>query len=310
MTHIRSAYIYNQNINDSLSVKDARKIIDDVKANYNTSDTLRQEMDNIMNWLGSAETSTEVPEGVVDNVNPDFLLSATPLDPGRMTVKLDGRHQYYITDYSVNGNKITFLDPPAVNTLVEVTFKWWREIDLSPRPYAFTMKGAINPPQNIYILPSVPQDLESVMILVDGIEALQGTDYRIEGSNVIMTFAPALRSVLFCYYDYLSYPSPFTIPINETAVEIPDLVITEFTMSFLPKYKEGVLVKLNGGIQYFNIDYTIENRVVTFTTPPAVNTTVHFYYNTSISGELAMTREKFTQLLDKFALHPFLLMGA
>jgi len=72
---------------------------------------------------GSEPLYIEVPAGIINGINPTFMLSKTPADPSRVRVYEDRMRQMPGTDYKIEGRTITFLPdaipPPGAVLLVE-----------------------------------------------------------------------------------------------------------------------------------------------------------------------------------------------
>lgn len=308
---MRSKDVYKRNVGDFLKVSDARKMLDDLQDLYNQDEKLRNEVNGLLGYFGQTETHNQVPIGLVDGNNQDYTLDYEPLDPGRAIIEIDGGVMEYITDYTIDGINLHFTFAPAPNSELNAKFVYWREVDITPQPFGGELIGNVDDnPENIYYLPRIPQDINSLIVIIDGNELRKDIDYFYNGEQyVTLTFSPARGSELYFYADYFHWASPFTIPVHERPPETPGPGITTFSLEYLPKYSSGVLVKLDGRFTYRSEEFRVEGKKIIFYTAPAANTLIDVYYNTSISGELAMTRVKFQQLLDKFALHPFLLMG-
>lgn len=90
---------------------------------YGTSDTDIWSADKIIRQITTANINKEKPMGIVDGVNKVFLLLYEPI--------LNSEHLYlngllqdsdYDCDYTIVGNKITFLDPPMSGSKVRCSY--------------------------------------------------------------------------------------------------------------------------------------------------------------------------------------------
>jgi len=76
-------------------------------------------------------------------------------------------------------------------------------------------------------------------------------------------------------------------PVAETPTGVIDGANTEFTLSETPSGTAGVLVLLDGIMQYNGVDYSVTGDTITFTTAPATGSSIFSYYNiTSADGTL------------------------
>lgn len=70
----------------------------------------------------------EVPSGIIDGVNTEFYLSASPVPAGSLLLMVNGVLQVMGQDYTLSGNKITMSTPPNPGYDLRA---WYRvEVDL------------------------------------------------------------------------------------------------------------------------------------------------------------------------------------
>ena len=75
-------------------------------------------------------------------------------------------------------------------------------------------------------------------------------------------------------------------PFAETPIGIVNAINTVFTLANVPATSAGVIIILNGATQYngTGLDYTVSGATVTFTTAPAIGSTIFAYYNIVSGG--------------------------
>lgn len=75
-------------------------------------------------WIGDL-FEQEVPAGLVNGVNTSFGLSKMPIYPKSVILFLNGIIQAQGPHYSISGQTITFVDPPAAGQ-VPYAFYFYR----------------------------------------------------------------------------------------------------------------------------------------------------------------------------------------
>lgn len=64
----------------------------------------------------------EVPTGIIDGTNINFLLNRTPI-PGSEHVYLNGLLQDDVDDYQLNHNTIVFTEPPSIGMKIRCSYR-------------------------------------------------------------------------------------------------------------------------------------------------------------------------------------------
>jgi len=134
----------------------------------------------------------EVPAGLIDGSNTDFVLSRLPLSDKGVLIVLNGRVVEQ-SEWSIFSTTITFVTPPAIGQLFYCWYLYVASGDLAsptvPVEYVeYPIVSALNISDKFLTLSNMPTNYLSVQVsAVGGVDQVYGTDYIVLGNKVDWT---------------------------------------------------------------------------------------------------------------------------
>lgn len=146
----------------------------------------------------------ETPIGAIDGINPDFTLHSAPAMPESTMVWLNGQLLTNGTDYSISGDKITFLGNymprpgDQLKTMYSRLFNQ-RLYAVNEPVGSYEIDGEIK-----FELDYVPRPTSSLMLFFNGQLLTQGelNDYVLDGRTITPTFEIEPNDVVRATYAY------------------------------------------------------------------------------------------------------------
>ena len=171
----------------------------------------------------------EIPTGTIDGTNKVFTLVNAPASSASVQVILDGVQHYNGIDYTVSGSTITFVTAPIVGTTI---FSYYYNL-VSGTPtitfYAETPTGLINSTNAVYNLIASPSNVNSLLLILDGVTQYAGVDYTLVGSTTTFVTAPLTGSTLFAYYSNNSVITGGTGTVTSVTSTSSDMTVATGT---------------------------------------------------------------------------------
>lgn len=197
---------------------------------------------------------SEQPSGSMNGVNTTFTLTSSPSPSTGLILALNGLILRPGTDYTLSGATITMASAPSSTDWLRA---WY---DFS---YSFNAESPSNtsPLGGIYTVAGVP--LSSTLIFaVNGLVALNATDYTLSTSTVDFTDAPEVTDWALAWYNEYAVSG---YSYNETPSGSINGTNTAFTITTAPS---GVMVVVNGVLQAEGLTYTRSGVTITFLAAP------------------------------------------
>jgi len=149
-----------------------------------------------LKWANAGGSVTgETPTGTINGTNTAFTLLASPNPMTSLMLFLNGVEQLAGTDYTLSGNTITYTVAPLAGD--------WQEAYYGVGGVGFageTPTGTINGTNTGFTLSTVPSPSASLMLFLNGVEQLAGTDYTLSGNIITYAVAPATGDWHRAYY--------------------------------------------------------------------------------------------------------------
>jgi hypothetical protein len=134
-----------------------------------------------------------------------------------------------------------------------------------------TPAGSVNGSNSVYTLANTPALPNYVLLYRNGVLQTNGIDYTISGNTI--TFAagetPQTGDELLAYYRIPGTGAASSFVDDETPVGAVDGVNTTFILSNSPIPAVSLKLFKNGALLEQNIDYTLVNQLITFTSTAA-----------------------------------------
>lgn len=203
----------------------------------------------------------EIPTGTIDGTNNTFTLSNVPYN-GTDQIFVNGYLKKKSIDYTISGNTITFINIPAVSSVMLVSYFLSNPMIINELP-----QGTIDGLNKVFTINNIPST-NTLRMFANG-SLLAKETYTINGSTITFLTSPALNTVLQCsYYTYgnpvFSYPQSvgvtFLYPNNRyvLTVNIDDTkYIGWFTSQYWPMLSTLNDVKVNLITPYDRTDHEL-----------------------------------------------------
>jgi len=214
----------------------------------------------------------EIPSGSPDGSNPTFTLVSAPAPANSLQLYWNGILVTAETDYRLNGATITLFRPAVSGNILRAYYQtagsqvamtnYWQDAEIP--------LGFISPTNKIYTLRNVPTPSTSLMFFRNGLLQQLGYDYHFDGQQIITTlFVPDTDDILLCYYQVvgncLIAPS---FSGQETVGGFYPLPLSGgspyFTLQNPPNSPQSLQLYVNGLLQQYGVDYTLNNQLVYF----------------------------------------------
>ena len=135
-------------------------------------------------FVGGVTMIEETPTGAINGTNVTFALSEAPEDI--LILFLNGVQQLQGTDFHLSGLNITY-------TIAPFPGDWHLAVYDSSSPGTGGLMqevpaGAINATNTVFTLSEAPAGF--LLLFLNGIEQLDGTDFTLDGATITYTFAP------------------------------------------------------------------------------------------------------------------------
>jgi len=223
-----------------------------------------------------------VPVGTIDGANDTFTLPFAPVDQNSTFLYIDGKWQTK-SDYSLIGNQIVFTTPPALGSLL-FTIYLRADLDLLIIPNGEIPGGLIDGSNTVFSPIYVTDDLDSLIVTLNGLTQTCGVDFVASGAYITFTVPPALGSTIYVYGDSI-FPSVAGISfIQEPLTGLVDNVNTVFTTSAPPIWVDGTVIGLDGNTSEGAGDFSLSGNTITFVSAPALGSELYIFYSTYSSN--------------------------
>jgi hypothetical protein len=144
----------------------------------------------------------EVPNGVINSVNTNFILSYVPANPNSIIVVLNGIIQYNGIDYTVTDDIITFITPPVTGSTI---YAYNGVTESLNNNVSWLIKdgevptGTVNSSNKDFVLSYSPVNPGSIIVVLNGVAQYNGIDYNILGDTITFITAPIIGSTIYAY---------------------------------------------------------------------------------------------------------------
>lgn len=229
------------------------------------------------------------PTGPVDNVNTTFTLPDIPT-AGSEHVYVNGLLQEESVDYTITGNVLEFTDPlvsDVYGTDVPLIDYWptGGTAESAQRITRETPTGLVNGSNTVFSFADYiysPASYQGyIRVWKNGVAQLQNVDFTLGPGDEQITFtdAPVTGDDIVGSY-WTSTPLAPTLSVfTETPPEVPDGVITNFTLDFTPA-SNSLHVYKNGILEQEGTDFLVlGGPQVQFTTAPLLGDELVFFYD-------------------------------
>lgn len=161
----------------------------------------------------SASAGTEIvmnaqPVGQMNGENLVFSLDHAPADKNAFMLWLNGQLMSYGSDYSINGQEITFINsiPPEPADKIRVMYSKQSIAKLYAMNVVPQQITAAGNQINVISLPNEPAPQDSLMLFLNGQLLTQGNsnDYSIVGKNVYPLKSFLLEDIIRVTYSYVA----------------------------------------------------------------------------------------------------------
>jgi hypothetical protein len=197
---------------------------------------------------------SEQPSGSMNGINRTFTLLSAPSPSAGLILAVNGVILRPGTDYTLSGATITMADAPSSTDWVRA----WYDFG-----YLYNAEAATNtsPFGGVYTLAAAPFS-STLIFAVNGLVALNGTDYTLSSSTVDFTDAPDSDDWVSAWYT----SSPTSgYSYNETPTGAINGTNKAFTLTYTPS---GCMVVVNGVLQAEGLTYTRSGTTITLLTAP------------------------------------------
>jgi hypothetical protein len=203
---------------------------------------------------GGVGAWSEQPSGSMNGTNLTFTLAAAPSPSAGLILALNGLILRPGTDYSLSGQTITLVNAPSSTDWLRA----WYDFG-----YLYNAEAPTNssPLGGIYTLAAAPFS-STLIFAVNGLVALQSTDYTLSSATVDFTDAPDSDDWALAWY---STAATSGYSYNETPSGSINGSNTAFTLTATPS---GCMVVVNGLLQAEGLTYTRSGTTITFLTAP------------------------------------------
>lgn len=210
----------------------------------------------------------ELPTGLKNGVNKDFVLSETPID-GTLLIFLNGIEQT-LEQYTLTGKTISFVEAPYADDDLTVNYFY----GIAPKEEL--LEGDIDGENTEFLLSEIPAT-GTLLIFLNGVEQTL-EQYSISGKNITFVEAPLEGDTLSAIYFYGATGITAT-PKEEIPSGAIDGDNKDFLLSQTP-ISGTLLVFLNGVEQAEVSQYTLSGRTISFILSPAEGDelSVNYFY--------------------------------
>ena len=150
------------------------------------------------------DINKEIPVGVIDEINTEFLLDNNP-EVTTEYVFLNGLLQEYgpKSDYTIIGNKLVFNYPPMINSKLIISYKTSQYVESSYRVDREVPTGLLDENNSIFNFKNIP-NTNSESVFLNGLLQEYGPngDYTIIGNKLVFNYPPMINSKLVISYTY------------------------------------------------------------------------------------------------------------
>jgi len=217
----------------------------------------------------------EEPIGVVDGVNTIFDLTyESCAGQNSLMLWINGIFQpptTYVYSVTMGHGCVTFSTAPAV---VQKLWAWYLPVgDACAEEHVETLVGAVDSVNQNYAITSGPvANAPALVLFLEGLINLQGTDYTVNPGNTTLTFlgalAPATGESLWVHFNEGNIG---TEQWRQVFLGVADGVTTVYTIPFvvsteLPTSQDSVILALDGLVQREGVDFIVNTGMDGFPT--------------------------------------------
>lgn len=161
----------------------------------------------------SASTGTEIvmnaqPIGQMNGENLVFSIDHVPADKNSFMLWLNGQLMSYGSDYSINGQEITFVNsiPPEPADVIRVMYSKQSITKLYAMNIVPQQIAVAGSQINVISLPNEPEPQDSLMLFLNGQLLTQGddNDYSVVGKNVYPLKSFFVEDIIRATYSYVA----------------------------------------------------------------------------------------------------------
>jgi hypothetical protein len=203
---------------------------------------------------GGVGAWSERPSGSMNGVNTTFTLASAPSPTAGLILALNGLIMRPGVDFTISGQTITLVNAPSSSDWLRAWYDF---------AYLYNSETPTNtsPLGGIYTLAAAPFS-GTLIFAVNGLVALNGTDYTLSSATVDFTDAPDSDDWAVAWYS--SGPTA-GYSYNETPMGTVDGSNKAFVLGVTPS---GCMVAVNGVLQAEGLTYTRSGTTITFLTAP------------------------------------------
>lgn len=198
---------------------------------------------------------SERPSGSMNGTNTVFTLAAAPSPSTALILAINGVVLRPGVDYTISGNTITLNTAPLSTDWLRA----WYDLGYSNNAEEPTNTSPLG---GIYTVSAAPLS-GTLLFFVNGIVALNGTDYTLSSATIDFSTAPDVSDWELAWYSTFATSG---YSYGETPSGSINGSNTAFTLAATPS---GVMVVVNGILQAEGLDYTRSGNTITFLTAPS-----------------------------------------
>jgi len=212
-----------------------------------------------------ARTVQEIPDGDLNGINTEFLLSQTPVNNQSVVVYLNAAFQSQgpSEDYVIANNLITFVTPPTDTDIVWVSYT---VSEFTTTRVQEIPGGDIDGFNDEFTLSYMPFNTDSITVYSNGMYLAPGVthDYTISNQTIIFNTPPSIGTKLWILYERssqsFSIEGSSIINVGDADPSIQDLIDQR-------EYEENLNVRIKSYANtsedyYYPIQFSTKKRVV------------------------------------------------
>jgi hypothetical protein len=231
--------------------------------------------DDVPSESGSAGAVVgEIPTGAIDGVNTVFNLSNSPLPPQSLQLFRNGLVLRQGTDYTIAGAVVTLAAAPLVGDWLYAYYR--TDGNVLGFNDGVTPSGLINGSNTAYTLPSAPNPVAFLLLYLNGLLEIAGTDYTLSSLTATMGVAPISGDWL------MAWSRVDGISADSVSAEVPTGAIdganTAFTLAATPSPLNSLMLFRNGVLLLPGTDFTLTGNAIAMAVAPGTGDTLVAFY--------------------------------
>jgi hypothetical protein len=219
----------------------------------------------------------EAPSGLIDGSNKTFGLQNAPTPPLSMMLFRNGMVLRQGVDYTLIGSVITFVTAPNSGDWLYAYYR--TDGNTASFNDGVTPSGAINGINTAFTLPSAPNPTAFLLLFLNGLLQIAGTDFTLSGATATMAAAPQSTAPS----DWLvAWSRVDGVSLDSNSAEIPSGAInssnTAYTLAATPSPQSTLMLFRNGLLQLPGSDYTLVGAAISMALAPQTGDSLVAFY--------------------------------